>query len=133
MNCPTKEQVLKASYTSREAKAALMELFPAYFAVTLKAGQMYVWGTDADGGSGIVFEHPANDGFMFANFINGKVYIPYLAKESTSTDLLHEIDKIYKREENRRASGEKIHVGCFPGYTGKGIKGPRSFKSWCTT
>jgi hypothetical protein len=132
MNCPTKEQVLKASYTSKEAKAALILLFPEYFAVHLRAGQMYEWGTDSDGGAGIVFERPDHDGFMFSNFVNGSVYIPFIAYGSTSSDLLHEIDCVYRKEENRRANGEKIRVGLCPGYYGNGIRGPRSFKSWCT-
>lgn len=116
MECPSKEQVLAAANTSRDVRLALEKLFPEAFDQPIKAGQIYSWGTDSDGWSGIVCENvlAVEGGFQFINFVNGRIWISHLPEGTTKMDLQKRLNEIKKR------------------LTSVVLAGPKHWKSWCT-
>jgi hypothetical protein len=120
IKCPTRKQILKASTKSTTAYHALRELFPEVFDRVLQPGQVYSWGTDSDGGSGLVIEHPKYINAMsFINFHKGFVYINFIPKDTNS----HGLNELLKA-----LPPEKLH-NCYKG----DITGPKYFKSWSLT
>ena len=117
MECPSKEQVLAAANTSRDVRLALEKLFPEAFDQPLKAGQIYEWGTDADGWSGLVVEHNIDGAYQFVNYVNGKLWLSHLPAGSTKMDLQKRLDAIvgFKTRHN----------------TPIVLTGPKYWKSWC--
>ena len=65
----TKEQVLDAAGTSKDARRALEKLFPEAFERKIQVGEIYGWGTSNDNrGSGMVMQNPEEICFIFINF-----------------------------------------------------------------
>ena len=116
MKCPTAEQIKKAAKTSADVNHALKELFPELFSPKIKKGDIYSWGTDFDGGSGLVVGRGLL--FDFINFHTGDVYIYGIPSPATKSDL-----------ESRLADLNKINTKIL-GFNGT-ISGPFRFKSWC--
>jgi len=125
MNCPTKEQIIEVSKESKSVKLALKKLFPEIFEYPIKIGQIYSWGTDSNGGSGLVINYPNSHvfkGYSFINFITGEIYIARVSRNTTKNDL----ELLMKREQTEK--GRRHFHNCFEGT----IRGPKHFKSWCT-
>ena len=117
MNSPTKEQVLKAANTSVEARKALVELFPDYFAVNIKPGQIYTWGTESSGNSGVVVSDGLGE-MSFVDFQTGHCWLSQLPVGTTSIELGHLLHNVHC-------------ISKIVAWDGRGIRGPRSLKSWC--
>jgi len=115
MRCPTKEQVLEAAGTSREAKRALKFLFPEVFDKVICKGEQYSWGTDSDGGCGVVVDIGSH--FSFINFDSGDTYLSAVPKDCTIAALNSMLSRLPPR---------RLH-DCYYGV----LKGPHHFKSWC--
>lgn len=116
MRCPTKEQILQAAKRSTFVREALTDLFPEVFERPIHKGELYEWGTDSDGESGLVVEIGSK--FMLVNFHTGDVYLGSIPRGSTRNDLNYMLSCL---------SPGKLH-SCYDG----DIRGPKHFKSWCT-
>jgi len=115
MNCPTKDQILDAAKSSKEAHKAITKLFPEVFQPTIKAGEMYSWGTSSDGCSGLVIRY--NDKYLFVNFLLGRVYLHDIDLKTTKDDLNNLLSECYL-----------TILKCKKG----GLTGPYKFRSWLT-
>lgn len=115
MKCPNKKQVLKAAATSKEAHKALKELFPEMFLPKIQPGEFYCWGTDTDGGAGVVIAY--GETLAFVNSHAGMTYLQELPKDTTKIEL---------NERLAQLPSETLH-NCYNGT----ITGPKRIKSWC--
>jgi hypothetical protein len=121
IKCPTKNQIITASATSKVAYKTLSTLFPEVFIPPIQAGQIYSWGTDSNGGSGLVINNPVGLGYSFINFHKGFTYIPLLDNDCTKDDLKEKLNNI-------NGFNQKTLHNCYNG----NLRGPKYFKSWCT-
>jgi len=118
MQQPTKERILEAARTSLEAKKAIEKIFPELFERVIKLGDIFSWGTDNNGGSGMVMEHPSQLYFTFTNFRNGRPYLRQVNIGSTPSDLKRLLGKL---------SAKKLH-NCYNGE----LNGPYKLSFWST-
>lgn len=115
MKYPTKEQIIAAASTSKEARIALQKLFPEILTFPVQPGQVYEWGTDSDGGSGVVVDMGAS--YSFINFHSGKAYLQDLPKDTNKYDLNRYLGTLR----------DELTHHCYKGE----IRGPKHFRSWC--
>jgi hypothetical protein len=104
-----------------EIKKALCTLFPEVLDdVKIAAGQIYKWGTDSDGGSGLVVERTSKR-FDFINFHTGGTYLEDIQPGVTKSGLVHFLNKL-----------NNIDTSCLHNcWTGE-LQGPKRLSSWCT-
>jgi hypothetical protein len=104
-----------------EIKKALRTLFPKLLDdVKIVAGQIYNWGTDPDGGSGLVVKRTSGR-FDFVNFRTGETYLEDIQPDTTKTGLVHFLNKL-----NNIGTWHLHHC-----WTGE-LQGPKTMSSWCT-
>lgn len=120
MKCPTEAQILEAAKTSAEARKALGKLFPELFEDHILPGQIYQWGSSSDGNDGVVIHNPGGQGYSFVNYRTGQVYLPYIPKLITKTNLQSLLEPVFRNPN----TFEKCYDGRF--------EGPKRIKTWTT-
>lgn len=118
MKNPTPGQILKAASKSIYAKEALKELYPELFQSRILPGQIYSWGTNSDGASGVVIGNFEDLYYSFVNFHTGIIYLQHLSCNFTKEDLNRQLKLL---------PSHTLH-NCYSG----SIKGPKHFRSWVT-
>lgn len=118
MKCPTEKQVLEAAKCGGiQVRIALSKLFPEAFTKPIQIGEIYSWGTAPDGGSGLVIQHPEYlEAFAFINFCMGTIFLSYLTKSTTKSQLNVELSNL----------PSKVVYNCYSG----DITGPTRLHSW---